>query len=1469
MYLMYYRDENNKRVYTLAKVDPHGRPTMSAHPARFSPEDRYAQQRIMIKKRFDFLSITCCYCQKVLCKDHGPAILHKCTPDIEIKKDELKQSKSDPNDYAKCNFCSDSVSILETINCMHCEKRFCLKHRHKTDHNCEFEFNDSQSNLVVEKLERKKYVENILKRMNLSTGVTIKNRGKKNDALALRVAEMKLRSTSVGQESIPVEERIYFFISFVPNENSFGQEGKMFRDKPMYLCREWSIGKCVDWLAKHFDLTNRNNDLTQPRLVLTNEQLLQSGIDQSVAETVKYCCDHQKTEMNYYICFGHELKELWFKVRRGKLSSMNLLIKVKRAVKSNCVVNKRSKGNNPSPSVDSFHDNAENHGNFNFEITHTPGKECKRNKQQMKVVAKKASVVKNDLSSLILPVNANKIQTQISSNLINKEVPKVSQLKNHSGNDRAIKVIDHTKLPDLIREEHLPKELEIIRVINHVNIIQTDMVLTELKNYSIIVSEFASQGDLVSYMERNENNPPSLSMVKKWFVETTNAIYYLHHKNIAHRDLKLDNILLCKGLIAKLADFGFAMYARDSRGKPILTEVFCGTTEYQAPETLLCEWAYDPIIADIFSLGIVLHVLVTRKFPFGKPDDFVTPEGVVELHKKILAKQWQKTGPIENDIDLHSLLVQLLNPDTQERIQIDQIEEIFEEVENYSCDEETESSRNFYTNYSSPKQIDRFILFIECILTKYQTESSKRDRLIKILTDCIYVDSNLADLIYATLDPSTEAVNRDSKCVAKFVTLLVSLPELIINLYRLHYPTEFTIKSYIPRLCTVLRFVLEQCYTNQRNLKLTQIREIVTRLCVKGHSEIVWNNLLKNICHQSFENTKWLQITQQIVLPDCGNGISLSPEQSITIEPVFKMFFMYSSCHKMVDTILNYSHLQSIAGKTNLLEKIKFLLTNKFLLINHVNTTDPSIYGSIDQFLLNIYTYLYTNNRDWLCTSIDNLLDTWTNSNAFKCRPYCQHFYFSRQLVIAAKLVYKDKDELSKKFTKYILSGTEIHLKSSQMEFRAIGLTASTIAINLFRKSFPVSIEAPKFEEIECNQNDDCDHLKKLAALDIDQVLNVVVKNVEIGYNIQTALLIDNSKKPPIYLQDCMDGLGQMDKPYWADKCLQAAEKIIRAHIISNEVSKQSKPIEYGRLNTVAHKFAKILFEMDNQLAIKNFKQLRMNALVALCVASPKIVAQYIGEQFYASNLSIANRLDVLTILTSASEELSRIRTNNQNKMVEPIMETLPQLQEPSKLDEKIQRKYFGIAYLEEEDDDDQSINDWRSIVSERILSNTRYFSGKSSSSSINDGNIYNQFTNQFVPVAGHFFFPLLRDPNKADIQLKLYEEDSFVLEHLFYSLGAMLQNCTNYPQVKLMSKELLQFIAPYRNHDDRKVRLSIIMVFKAVLQSTPHHYLFEELFQTITDFQLWLKEIIIVDNDQDCSYNAMLTMKFLIAIKR
>ncbi|KAF4312897.1 H/ACA ribonucleoprotein complex subunit Nop10 [Botryosphaeria dothidea] len=54
MHLMYHLDAEGKRVYTLKKIVD-GRATKSAHPARFSPDDKYSRQRVTLKKRFGLL----------------------------------------------------------------------------------------------------------------------------------------------------------------------------------------------------------------------------------------------------------------------------------------------------------------------------------------------------------------------------------------------------------------------------------------------------------------------------------------------------------------------------------------------------------------------------------------------------------------------------------------------------------------------------------------------------------------------------------------------------------------------------------------------------------------------------------------------------------------------------------------------------------------------------------------------------------------------------------------------------------------------------------------------------------------------------------------------------------------------------------------------------------------------------------------------------------------------------------------------------------------------------------------------------------------------------------------------------------------------------------------------------------------------------------------------------------------------
>ncbi|KAH7101435.1 Nop10 family nucleolar RNA-binding protein [Auriculariales sp. MPI-PUGE-AT-0066] len=55
MHLMYTLNEQGERVYTLKKVALDGKITKSAHPARFSPDDKFSRHRVTIKKRHGVL----------------------------------------------------------------------------------------------------------------------------------------------------------------------------------------------------------------------------------------------------------------------------------------------------------------------------------------------------------------------------------------------------------------------------------------------------------------------------------------------------------------------------------------------------------------------------------------------------------------------------------------------------------------------------------------------------------------------------------------------------------------------------------------------------------------------------------------------------------------------------------------------------------------------------------------------------------------------------------------------------------------------------------------------------------------------------------------------------------------------------------------------------------------------------------------------------------------------------------------------------------------------------------------------------------------------------------------------------------------------------------------------------------------------------------------------------------------------
>lgn len=231
-------------------------------------------------------------------KDH--LISHGCLTDNKITV-ENNESKKQSFDFIKCPFCLDSVPITESSVCNHCLERYCLIHRHQIDHQCKTLNNDSKNEMVPVDDKKEKILSKL--RSEYKPGIILKNRGSKNSALALKVALMKLKSQAIGQESIPIEERAYFYLSFIKSEQNYNQDFKAFQEKPIFLCKEWSIGKCVDWIAQHFSLVNRNNEPNKPKLVLLNEDCL---LADKKCNTLKKCCENQGD----YLCYPHYIKDL-------------------------------------------------------------------------------------------------------------------------------------------------------------------------------------------------------------------------------------------------------------------------------------------------------------------------------------------------------------------------------------------------------------------------------------------------------------------------------------------------------------------------------------------------------------------------------------------------------------------------------------------------------------------------------------------------------------------------------------------------------------------------------------------------------------------------------------------------------------------------------------------------------------------------------------------------------------------------------------------------------------------------------------------------------------------------------------------------------------------------------------------------------------------------------------------------------
>ncbi|NWS71412.1 AURKA kinase, partial [Crotophaga sulcirostris] len=170
----------------------------------------------------------------------------------------------------------------------------------------------------------------------------------------------------------------------------------------------------------------------------------------------------------------------------------------------------------------------------------------------------------------------------------------------------ALKVLFKTQLEEAGVEHQLRREVEIQSHLRHPNILRLYGYFHDFARVYLIL-EYAPRGEV--YKELQKLGKFDEQRTATYITELADALLYCHSKNVIHRDVKPENLLLSSNGELKIADFGWSVHAPSSRRTTL-----CGTLDYLPPEMI--EGRTHDEKVDIWSLGVLCYEFLVGKPPF-------------------------------------------------------------------------------------------------------------------------------------------------------------------------------------------------------------------------------------------------------------------------------------------------------------------------------------------------------------------------------------------------------------------------------------------------------------------------------------------------------------------------------------------------------------------------------------------------------------------------------------------------------------------------------------------------------------------------------------------------------------------------------------------------------------------------------------------------------------------------------------
>ncbi|WVZ72748.1 hypothetical protein U9M48_021162 [Paspalum notatum var. saurae] len=238
---------------------------------------------------------------------------------------------------------------------------------------------------------------------------------------------------------------------------------------------------------------------------------------------------------------------------------------------------------------------------------------------------------------------------------------KVYHARNLASNQSvAIKVIDKEKVLRVGMIEQIKREISVMRLVRHPNIVQLHEVMAS-KSKIYFAMEYVRGGELFARVAKGRLKEDAS---RKYFQQLIGAVDFCHSRGVYHRDLKPENLLVDENGNLKVSDFGLSAL-KECQKQDGLLHTTCGTPAYVAPE-IINKKGYDGAKADIWSCGVILFVLLAGYLPFHDAN-------LVDMYRKI--SRGDVKYPHWFSSDLRKFMSRLLDPNPNTRITIEKLVE--------------------------------------------------------------------------------------------------------------------------------------------------------------------------------------------------------------------------------------------------------------------------------------------------------------------------------------------------------------------------------------------------------------------------------------------------------------------------------------------------------------------------------------------------------------------------------------------------------------------------------------------------------------------------------------------------------------------------------------------------------------------------------------------------------------------------